>query len=318
MEKLRSGDMPKEIKVVAIGATDSGKTSFLKKECQDYSTMSADFTLLNTTTRNYKIWDSAGREGYEALRQLYYKDASIALLFIDCSNPEASIDYCRKELRRTPTTVKQQMKYSVVFTKADLSGNDFYPFLTFESLKNKLKLQDDQFISENRHVLTSAKIDSSEELESKLKDSIHAYQKADSIIERVEVSLRELEKHRDMQIEIDHPQYKKLNRFIVGTRKRINSFKAGNENAFVGYEEENHELREALQETGSTSALSKLWLSIILNIVTLGISAVVTLIHTRNDEKTCLAFYKPNDPLAQVAGVEVQMTELKDYGGTAV
>ncbi|WP_282435072.1 Rab family GTPase [Piscirickettsia salmonis] len=319
MEKLRSGDMPKEIKVVAIGATDSGKTSFLKKECQDYSTMSADFTLLNTTTRNYKIWDPAGKEGYEALRQLYYKDASIALLFIDCSKPDESIEFCRKELIMMKPEVKQGItKYNVVFTKADLSGDGFYPYPTFALLKTKLRLRDDQFVSEEGYVLTSVKNDSAEELASKLKDSVHLYQKADSILEKVEVSLKELEAYRDMKIEVDHPQHGRLNRFIGSTRQRIDSFKAGNESAFVGYERDNHELREALKATESTSALSRLWLSIILNIVTLGLSAVVTLIHTRNDEKTCLPFYRPNDPLAQAEGVEVQMTGLKDCGGAAV
>lgn len=312
--------MPKEIKVVAIGAADSGKTSFFKKKCQDdNSTIGAEITLLKTMTRDYRIWDTAGRKDYEALRQNCYAETSIALLFIDCSKPDESIEFCRKELIRMRPEVKQGItKYNVVFTKADLSGDGFYPYPTFVSLKTKLRLRDDQFVSEEGYVLTSAKNDSAEELASKLNDSVHLYQKADSILEKVEVSLKELETYRDMKIEADHPQHSKLNHFIVGTRKRIDSFKAGKENAFVGYEEENHELREALKATESTSALSRLLLSIILNIVTLGLSAVVTLIHTRNDEKTCLPFYRPSDPLAQAEGVEVQMTGLKGYGGAAV
>ena len=38
---------------------------------------------------NFEIWDTAGQEKYRSLSQLFYKDASIAILVFDITNEES-------------------------------------------------------------------------------------------------------------------------------------------------------------------------------------------------------------------------------------
>ena len=91
-----------EIKVILIGASAVGKTSFCNRirgdNYQDtqLSTIGVDFHLitLNVNKQCYhlQIWDTAGHERYKSITTAYYRGADIALLCFDLTNRKSLID----------------------------------------------------------------------------------------------------------------------------------------------------------------------------------------------------------------------------------
>ncbi len=96
------GEDAKTCKVVLLGESGVGKTSIISRFINDRF----DETLMTTTGASYagknmlfpefggqaikfEIWDTAGQEKYRALTQIFYKDASIAILVYDITNEDS-------------------------------------------------------------------------------------------------------------------------------------------------------------------------------------------------------------------------------------
>ena len=92
----------KTVKVVLLGESGVGKTSIISRFINNtfeegletttgasYATKNLVFKDYQNKVLNFEIWDTAGQEKYRSLSQLFYKDASIAILVFDITNEES-------------------------------------------------------------------------------------------------------------------------------------------------------------------------------------------------------------------------------------
>ena len=96
------GEDAKACKVVLLGEAGVGKTSIISRFINDVfeegleTTTGASYAGKNMIFKDYQnqvvkfeIWDTAGQEKYRSLTQIFYKDASIAILVYDITNEES-------------------------------------------------------------------------------------------------------------------------------------------------------------------------------------------------------------------------------------
>ncbi len=96
------GEDAKICKVVLLGESGVGKTSIISRFINDVfeegivTTTGASYAGKNMIFKDYQnqvvkfeIWDTAGQEKYRSLTQIFYKDASIAILVYDVTNEES-------------------------------------------------------------------------------------------------------------------------------------------------------------------------------------------------------------------------------------
>ena len=89
-------------KVVLLGKSSVGKTCIITRFVDDefdkeiisttgasYANKTLKFKDYNNKEILFEIWDTAGQEKYRSLTQLFYKDASIAILVYDITNDES-------------------------------------------------------------------------------------------------------------------------------------------------------------------------------------------------------------------------------------
>ena len=89
-------------KVVLLGESGVGKTSIISRFINDtfedglvtttgasYAGKDLVFKDYNNQIVRFEIWDTAGQEKYRSLTQIFYKDASIAILVYDITNEES-------------------------------------------------------------------------------------------------------------------------------------------------------------------------------------------------------------------------------------
>lgn len=89
------------IKIILLGDTNVGKTSFIRKymklnvpETHTSTIGAAMFTKrieYNNTSINLNIWDTAGQERYTSLTALYYRSSKIAIIMYDVTNQQSFI-----------------------------------------------------------------------------------------------------------------------------------------------------------------------------------------------------------------------------------
>ena len=101
-EEDYEGEDGKQCKLVLLGESGVGKTSIISRFIDDVfeegleTTTGASYAGKNMVFKdyqnqvvNFEIWDTAGQEKYRALTQIFYKDASIAILVYDITNEES-------------------------------------------------------------------------------------------------------------------------------------------------------------------------------------------------------------------------------------
>ena len=90
-------------KVITLGPLFSGKTCFIKRYCEEFfeedyhPTIGIDYGLktfdLQEGTLSLSFFDLSGDSYFSLVRQEYYKDVDIVMLFVDVS--------CNKSLEQT-------------------------------------------------------------------------------------------------------------------------------------------------------------------------------------------------------------------------
>lgn len=96
------GEDSKNCKVVLLGESGVGKTSLISRFINDtfeeglmtttgasYAGKELIFKDFNNQAVKFEIWDTAGQEKYRSLTQIFYKDASIAILVYDITDSDS-------------------------------------------------------------------------------------------------------------------------------------------------------------------------------------------------------------------------------------
>ena len=142
-----------EIKVILIGDSNVGKTSLinisigLDFNSNEQVTISASCTskllIINDKKYNINFWDTAGREEYRGIAQLFYRGAEIVILVYDiCSL--SSFNSLEEWYEISEDTINTEHIYGIVGNKNDLylesktNEDDAKKFA--ESKKAKFKL----------------------------------------------------------------------------------------------------------------------------------------------------------------------------------
>ena len=89
------------VKIILLGDTSVGKTSFVSKYLKRDVPLTHQTTIgaamnskkidIHNTSVDIHIWDTAGQERYNSLTSLYYRGSNIAIIMYDITNPESFI-----------------------------------------------------------------------------------------------------------------------------------------------------------------------------------------------------------------------------------
>jgi small GTP-binding protein len=120
---------PVPFKVVFLGNASSGKTSIIRRYCDDAFTVDQPPTIGSAfVTRSLKspagdvqlqIWDTAGEERYRSLVPMYSRGAAVAVVVFDLSNSESFADVAAW-IRQVHTDVSASCRIVVAGNKLDL------------------------------------------------------------------------------------------------------------------------------------------------------------------------------------------------------
>lgn len=127
----------KEIKVVLVGESQTGKTSLLncfKGEQFNENTKSTLGASCYNLELEYKkkpmvfqVWDTAGDEKYHSINRYFYKDASVVIIVYDITNPmsfDCIKDYWIEEIKHKTNTNPVCL---IVANKSDLFADEQVP-----------------------------------------------------------------------------------------------------------------------------------------------------------------------------------------------
>lgn len=92
----------RSLKLILIGSSSVGKTSFCNRICGKYyddkqlSTIGVDFHIINLTVKGIQytlqLWDTAGHERYNSITSTYYRGSDIVILCFDLTKRESLTD----------------------------------------------------------------------------------------------------------------------------------------------------------------------------------------------------------------------------------
>lgn len=135
MFSIRSGKKVKVAKVILLGGSNVGKTTLIirwktgtyEDQVTPYSAIGAAFTSKNISygaddVIKLNVWDTSGSERFDALTQLYYRDALAAVLCFDIAE-RGSLE----RARYWATRVKEESPACTIYlcaTKVDILETD--------------------------------------------------------------------------------------------------------------------------------------------------------------------------------------------------
>lgn len=119
----------REFKVVVLGDSGVGKTSFItrfvKRTFDDYTECTPGASYLSKTLTiddvevKFNIWDTAGQERYHALAKVYYRDADAVILVYDITK-QISFLGLQKWMSEIRSTCGEHIAIAMVGNKEDL------------------------------------------------------------------------------------------------------------------------------------------------------------------------------------------------------
>ena len=130
----------KNCKVVLLGESGVGKTSIISRFINDsfeegcVSTTGASYVSKDLLFKDYQnqvvkfeIWDTAGQEKYRSLTQIFYKDASIAILVYDITNKESFEEIQNYWYNQLKDCAPKNIVIGLAANKSDLFENEQVP-----------------------------------------------------------------------------------------------------------------------------------------------------------------------------------------------
>ena len=130
----------KNCKVVLLGESGVGKTSIISRFINDafeegcVSTTGASYVSKDLVFKDYKnqlvkfeIWDTAGQEKYRSLTQIFYKDASIAILVYDITSEESFEEVQNYWYKQLKECAPKNIVIGLAANKSDLFENEQVP-----------------------------------------------------------------------------------------------------------------------------------------------------------------------------------------------
>lgn len=127
---LKPESMYPAYKIVLLGDSSVGKTSLVHCFTTDSfdphlaNTIGAAFISKEHTSSNrtikFEIWDTAGQERYKSLTPMYYRNAKVALVCFDLSQPQESFERARYWIEQLAVLGPLDIKIKVVGNKEDL------------------------------------------------------------------------------------------------------------------------------------------------------------------------------------------------------
>ena len=143
----------KFIKIVLIGNSGVGKSSiinrFLLYQKETIPTISPSYYSIDALTKKGKniclqIWDTAGQERYQAINELFYRDANISII---CSSiNDTTIENINLWKKRVQN-VCENSHFIYVITKSDLISIDLQEKLTNKLTQITTNSKKDMFIT---------------------------------------------------------------------------------------------------------------------------------------------------------------------------
>ena len=126
----------KEIKVVLVGESQTGKTSLLNRFQR--RTMRTQSQQIGASCYNleleykgkpmvFQVWDTAGDEKYHSINRYFYKDASVVLIVYDITSPfsfDSIKNYWMEEIKNKTNTNSICL---IVANKSDLFADEAVP-----------------------------------------------------------------------------------------------------------------------------------------------------------------------------------------------
>ena len=139
-DEENDGEDAKNCKVVLLGESGVGKTSIISRFINDtfeeglVTTTGASYAGKDMVFKDYdnqvvkfEIWDTAGQEKYRSLTQIFYKDASIAILVYDITSEESFEEVQNYWYEQLKESAPKDIVIGLAANKSDLFHNEKVP-----------------------------------------------------------------------------------------------------------------------------------------------------------------------------------------------
>ena len=196
MDSSIEEDYDEKIKLMVIGDKNVGKTSLIKRFCQNefdnafITTIGIDFQIKNINMNNKKIkiqiWDTAGQERYRVMAKSYYNSSDGFIIVYDITK--------RESFNQINNWIDQIVNSAPNYSKSIIFGN-----------KNDLKDMRQVQINEGKEL---AKQNNFKFYETSAKDSNNINEGFESIIKDILRDIQSIKSERENTVAIKDKKHK--------------------------------------------------------------------------------------------------------------
>ena len=119
-------------KVILLGDTTVGKSSIINRRINNVFNQNIPNTIGTAYFKesfrrdniflNMSVWDTCGQEQFMAISTVYYRDAHVIFLVIDCTSPE-SLEMAKVYMEEIENNADPKSSVFLCLNKIDLLGN---------------------------------------------------------------------------------------------------------------------------------------------------------------------------------------------------